>query len=83
MKFLIIISLFLLVSCSSGSSGTRYWGGNSCTEPENPYSEGGHYEGFQWAESNGAMNCNWNSSSFSEWCEEYGRQFNAYNQCSR
>ena len=80
MKFLILTSLFLLASCSSWYKDSKR---EKCIQPENPYSAGGHYEGFQWAESRWVMSCNGNSSSFNNGCEEYGRQLETYNQCIR
>ena len=56
----------------------------SCTEPENPYSEGtGHYAGYEWAESHDGAACNGNSQSFNEGCEEYGQQEEEYQNCER
>jgi len=50
-------------------------------EPENPYSEGsGHYAGYEWAQENGT-DCNGNSESFNEGCEEYARQEADYDSC--
>ncbi|MBU1124126.1 hypothetical protein KJ652_06100 [Patescibacteria group bacterium] len=72
-KLVTILSLLILTAC--GSSG-----GYSDNEYEedgytgNPYSEGtGHYAGFEWAERTGG-NCNGNSQSFNEGCEEYYQQ---------
>lgn len=82
MKLLILIfSVFFLSSCG----GDNYWwsSSRSCTEPENPYSAGGHYEWFEWAESRWVTSCDGNSNSFNEWCEEYGRQLEIYNQCNQ
>lgn len=86
MKYIIFtLSIFLLSSCG----WDRYWDSSynsssrNCAEPENPYSAGGHYEWFKWAESKWATSCNGNSNSFNEWCSEYGRQLNIYNQCNK
>jgi hypothetical protein len=50
-------------------------------DPENPYNDdGGHEAGFKWAEENGEE-CNGNSDSFNEGCEEYHRQQERYDQC--
>lgn len=52
-----------------------------CVEPQNPYNDGGgHDAGFNWASENGG-NCNGNSDSFNEGCEEYASQLNQYNEC--
>lgn len=80
-----IISLFILSSCTWGNneSYSSNTSKKNCIEPENPYSAGGHYEWFKWAESKWTTSCNGNSNSFNEWCSEYGRQLNAYNQCNK
>ena len=53
----------------------------SCTEPENPYSQGtGHYAGYEWAEQHGGS-CNGRSQSFNEGCEEYEDQEAKYEEC--
>ncbi len=40
----------------------------------NPYSDGsGHFAGYEWAERTGG-DCDGNSQSFNEGCEEYFRQ---------
>lgn len=83
MKSIIILSVFLFTSCSSQGSSISLDSKKTCIEPENPYSAGGHYEWFKWAESKWTSSCNGNSSSFNEWCSEYGRQLNAYNQCNK
>jgi len=55
----------------------------SCTEPENPYSQGtGHYAGYEWAEQHGGS-CNGRSQSFNEGCEEYENQEAEYEECER
>jgi hypothetical protein len=52
-----------------------------CIEPNNPFNDdGGHDAGFNWAMENG-RDCNGNSDSFNEGCEEYHRQLNQYNEC--
>lgn len=52
-----------------------------CLEPENPYSEWSwHYAWYEWALNNW-LNCNWNSDSFNEWCEEYYSQKSDYENC--
>jgi hypothetical protein len=52
-----------------------------CVEPQNPYNdESGHGAGFNWAAENGGE-CEGNSESFNEGCQEYYRQLNEYNDC--
>ena len=69
----------LLFGCSS--STPKATEGAACTEPENPYEEGtGHYAGYEWAAENGG-DCNGNSESFNEGCEEYERQEEEYEAC--
>jgi len=54
-----------------------------CRSPENPYEDGsGHYAGFEWEAENG-YECNGNSESFIEGCQEYVRQLDSYNTCLR
>lgn len=76
MKKILITSLvtLFLAGCVGNS------GGYTDTETEeggyvgNPYSEGiGHYAGYEWAERTGG-DCDGNSQSFNEGCEEYYRQ---------
>jgi hypothetical protein len=76
--FLIAIGLFLLSGCSSRSSENSFRAENEQTiEIENPYSPGtGHYAGYEWAERTGG-DCNGNSNSFNEGCEEYYRQISS------
>jgi hypothetical protein len=77
--------LFVLIGCGSPEpSGKDEEGGSSasCTEPENPYSEGtGHYAGYEWAEKNGSGTCNSPSASFNEGCEEYESQESEFQDC--
>ena len=75
----------LLVGCSSPERGKEAEAGRSasCAEPENPYSPGtGHYAGYEWAEEHGG-DCNGNSNSFNEGCEEYEQQEADYEECER
>ncbi len=69
--------LVLLGGCSSGNSYQGDTPRNSYDKQEetgNPYDEGsGHNAGYEWAERTGG-NCNGNSASFNEGCEEYYRQ---------
>jgi len=53
----------------------------SSLEPDNPYSSGGHYAGFEWAQKNRSSYCSGNSQSFIDGCEEYVRQEEIYNNC--
>ena len=69
----------LFFGCSS--STPKATGEAACIEPENPYEEGtGHYAGYEWAAQNGS-DCNGNSESFNEGCEEYERQEEEYEAC--
>ncbi len=53
----------------------------NCSEPENPYGDGGgHDAGFDWAEDTGSS-CSGNSQSFIDGCEEYYRQLDTYERC--
>jgi hypothetical protein len=51
-------------------------------EPENPYDgyEEGHYAGYEWALENEVDDCDGNSQSFIEGCEEYVSQRNQYQE---
>jgi len=52
----------------------------SSLEPANPYEEGtGHYAGFKWAEE--GKSCGIESNSFTEGCEDFEDQEEAYNSC--
>lgn len=76
MSFGLLVACLLLVSCSSGSSYSRNSGYENTRKEAmgNPYSEGtGHYAGYEWAERTGG-DCNGNSQSFNEGCEEYYEQ---------
>ena len=66
-KLSYLLPVFLLLT---GCSVTDY---ESYSEivVGNPYDAGsGHYAGYEWAERTG-RNCNGNSQSFNEGCEEY------------
>jgi len=80
-----VIGLFVLFGCGSSESSRKdeeAGAAASCTEPDNPYSEGtGHYAGYEWAEKNGSGACNSSSTSFNEGCEEYERQESEYQAC--
>jgi hypothetical protein len=83
----VIASLFLL-GCGSDKETEKpdtetKTSDVSCTEPENPYSQGtGHYAGYAWAEQYGGS-CNGRSQSFNEGCEEYEDQEAEYEECER
>ena len=52
-----------------------------CSEPENPYNDGGgHDAGFNWAQENGGA-CTGNGDSFDEGCDEFNRQNDEYETC--
>ena len=78
-QLLCLSALTLLVAGCGQSSGIRTTREtNSEYEMGNPYDEGtGHYAGYEWAERTGE-DCNGNSDSFNEGCEEYYRQAEAY-----
>ena len=81
-----LTGLLLFIGCGSSESSLREEKEgtveNSCTEPENPYSEGsGHYAGYEWAEKNGGGSCSSSSDSFNEGCEEYESQESEYQDC--
>jgi hypothetical protein len=63
--------------------GDSMYGEQDCSylEPENPFSDGGHYAGFEWAQTNEVDSCGGNSDSFIEGCEEYLSQVEAYDEC--
>ncbi len=67
----------MLTACSGGSSynsDSPVGQDESDRQIGNPYSEGtGHYAGYEWAERTGG-DCNGNSASFNEGCEEYYSQ---------
>jgi hypothetical protein len=86
--FLLLISLMFLAACDYGSTessskrSTPVSSKKECVEPQNPYDDGGgHDAGFKWASENGG-DCNGNSDSFDEGCEEYHRQLNEYDECT-
>jgi hypothetical protein len=81
----LLVSIFftaVIVACSSPkSSDEDEASAVSCTEPENPYTDGtGHYVGYEWAESHGGS-CDGRSSPFNEGCEEYEQQESEYQKC--
>ena len=77
--------LLALFGCGSSESSSKDEEGGtaaSCTEPENPYSEGtGHYAGYEWAEEKNPATCGGSSQSFIEGCEEYQEQESEYQEC--
>ncbi len=69
------LATITLAACKSGVSN-RYNNKGSADQQEigNPYSDGtGHAAGYKWAERTGG-DCNGNSTSFNEGCEEYYKQ---------
>lgn len=71
----------LLPGCKDNTSYGSTNSKAACTEPQNPYSDGGgHDAGFNWARDTGGA-CNGNSDSFNEGCAEYHRQLAEYNGC--
>jgi hypothetical protein len=79
MAVLVVMVSAVLIGCSDSKPKETYE--KTCVEPENPYDEGtGHYAGYKWAEENGG-DCNGNSNSFNEGCEEYHSQEDEYEDC--
>jgi len=80
---LYLISCILICGCDNKSSHSILKSNNKeeCIAPHNPYNDGGgHDAGFNWAaETSG--DCNGNSESFNEGCEEYHTQLSQYNEC--
>lgn len=71
-----LVAALFLAGCSSDDLGYSFSRSEEKTAVENPYSSGGgHSAGYEWAERTGG-NCNGNSSSFNDGCEEYYRQIN-------
>jgi hypothetical protein len=57
---------------SSSESDNDYYDYDDEFEADNPYDDGtGHYAGYEWAEENDVDDCDGNSNSFIEGCEEY------------
>lgn len=78
---LCLLASLLISSCNNNSSN-NITTETACTEPLNPYTEGtGHYAGFNWAQTN-QEDCDGNSESFNEGCEEYYNQLDEYNECA-
>lgn len=76
----VLFAALVVVGCRSSTPSSDSTE-KACAEPENPYDEGtGHYAGFKWAEENGG-DCNGNSNSFNEGCEEYYSQEDEYEAC--
>jgi hypothetical protein len=69
-----LVGVLLFAACSSPKTDSEQpdVAAATCTEPENPYSEGtGHYAGYEWAEKHDGAACDGNSQSFNEGCAEY------------
>ena len=65
---------FVVLALSGCSQEVGLKNEESIKEMGNPYSQGtGHYAGYEWAERTGG-DCNGNSASFNEGCEEYFQQ---------
>ena len=78
--FISIVLIIFLTGCNNDHTAT---GSNSkvCVEPQNPYNESsGHYAGFNWAMENN-WDCDGNSESFNEGCQEYFQQLDKYDEC--
>lgn len=76
---LVILNIFSLslMWCWSNSDS------NKCGSPSNPYGDWGWHDAwFSRAEEKWWV-CEWNSSSFNEWCEEYYSQLDEYENCKR
>jgi hypothetical protein len=73
LKFLAVCCIAILTSCSDGSNNIQGEERNK-REQGNPFDQGtGHNAGYEWAERTGG-DCNGNSNSFNEGCEEYYQQ---------
>jgi hypothetical protein len=83
---MVFVLTILFSGCDSDSTtfnqkSTTSKNKQECTEPQNPYGDGGgHDAGFKWAMENGGE-CNGNSDSFNQGCAEYYRQLEQYNGC--
>jgi len=83
-----ILILLLLSGCNDSPNDSldklvEKQKARNCVEPENPYDEhidSGHYAGFEWAIKNEGE-CEGNSESFNEGCQEYYNQTNEYDDC--
>lgn len=85
MKKLLILSILLislsLTWCWSDNSYTSDTSSTNCEEPSNPYGDWWWHDAwFNRAEENW-WDCDWNSDSFNEWCEEYYSQLEEYENC--
>jgi len=94
MRSILLLSLFissfilpaLIFGCDNSSTSLDFKkqisrNKEECVEPQNPYNDdGGHSAGFNWANENGG-DCNGDSTSFNEGCEEYFMRLERYNQC--
>jgi hypothetical protein len=79
---ILLVAAVILSGCSNSDTGISYSKKN-CSEPSNPYGDGGgHDAGFNWAEEKGVSSCGGKSQSFIDGCEEYLRQEEAYNSCN-
>lgn len=74
-------ALSLLAGCESPTESSISENEIECSEPENPYGDGGgHDAGFNWAQENAGA-CTGNSESFNEGCQEYFNQLSRYQAC--
>ncbi len=81
-KMLLIVIIILFSQILLASQFTNHVS-NNCNPPTNPYNNGGgHDAGFEWAKRTN-RDCNGNSRSFNEGCEEYYRQLHQYTKCLR
>lgn len=84
--YLILLILILLSWCSENNYSDdnyeeSYKYEEECIEPENPYQDWwGHDAGRNWAEETW-WDCETESESFNEWCEEYYSALDSYNEC--
>jgi hypothetical protein len=88
-KGLVIVGVVMLSGCgtsvitpyTSETTGEKVTDCSSL-EPRNPYPlPGGHYAGYEWAESKDVSSCGGNSNSFIEGCESYLEQSSDYEEC--
>ncbi len=75
-----IVLPLIIVAALQLFSGTRE---KDCTklEPRNPFSDGGHAAGFEWAQSKDVRDCGGISTSFQQGCNEFVIQQLTYEDC--
>ena len=80
MKLIVLVGVLLIGSCSKKREFTQssYRNNTEHSKKEcdmyNPYSSGGHYAGYEWAERKNVSSCGGKSQSFINGCEKYLEQ---------